>query len=212
MTPADYDAWYQTPRGRWIGQTEYRLLQRMLEPRRGESMLDVGCGTGYFTRRFAADGLAVTGVDLNAAWLAHAAQHASAGEQYVCGDAACLPFPDKSFDLSVAVAALWFVQDQRRTIEEVLRVTRRRFAIGLLNRHSLLYPQKGRSGGSGAYRGAHWHTAAEIRELLAGLPVGNARIQSAVFLPGAGWLAQRVEEILPANWPWGAFIAVSGEV
>lgn len=212
MNPTDYDAWYQTPRGRWIGQTEYRLLQRMLEPQRGESMLDVGCGTGYFTRRFAADGLALTGVDPNAAWLAHAAQHAAAGEQYVCGDATSLPFPDNSFDLSVSVAALCFVPNQRRAIEEMLRVTRRRFAIGLLNRHSLLYPQKGRGGGSGAYRGAHWHTAAEIGELLAGLPVGNARIQTAVFLPGAGWLAQRVEDMLPANWPWGSFIAVSGEV
>ena len=212
MNPADYDAWYQTPRGGWIGQTEYRLLRRMLEPRRGESMLDVGCGTGHFTRRFAADGLALTGVDPATDWLAYAAQHASAGEQYVCGDATCLPFPDKYFDLSVSVAALCFVPDQRRAIAEMLRVTRRRFAIGLLNRHSLLYPQKGRGGGSGAYRGAHWHTAAEIRALLAGLPVGNARIQAAVFLPGAGWLAQRVEGMLPANWPWGSFVAVSGEI
>jgi len=212
VNPADYDAWYKTPRGSWIGQTEYRLLQRMLEPRRGESMLDVGCGTGHFTRRFAGDGLALTGVDLNAAWLAHAAQHASAGEQYVCGDAICLPFPDKSFDLSISVAALCFVPDHRHAIEEMLRVTRRRFAIGLLNRHSLLYLQKGCGGGSGAYRGAHWHTAAEIRKLFVGLPVRNARIQTAVFLPGAGWLTQRLEEMLPANWPGGSFVAVSGEL
>lgn len=26
MNPAEYDAWYDTPRGRWIGETELQLL------------------------------------------------------------------------------------------------------------------------------------------------------------------------------------------
>ena len=56
MTPAEYDAWYDSPRGRWIGETEFRLLQRLLALRPGETLLDVGCGSGWFTRRFAAAG------------------------------------------------------------------------------------------------------------------------------------------------------------
>ena len=31
MNPAEYDAWYDTPRGRWIGETEYALAARQLE-------------------------------------------------------------------------------------------------------------------------------------------------------------------------------------
>jgi len=58
MTPAEYDAWYDSPRGRWIGETEFRLLQRLLALRPGETLLDVGCGSGWFTRRFAAAGKA----------------------------------------------------------------------------------------------------------------------------------------------------------
>jgi protein-L-isoaspartate O-methyltransferase len=46
MNPADYDAWYDTPRGRWIGDTEYALAARLLAPQAGDSLLDVGCGTG----------------------------------------------------------------------------------------------------------------------------------------------------------------------
>ena len=30
MNPADYDAWYDTPRGRWVGDTEYALARRLL--------------------------------------------------------------------------------------------------------------------------------------------------------------------------------------
>jgi 2-polyprenyl-3-methyl-5-hydroxy-6-metoxy-1,4-benzoquinol methylase len=58
MTAAEYDAWYRTPRGEWIGETEYRLLGKLLAARPHETLIDVGCGTGYFTRRFALEGLA----------------------------------------------------------------------------------------------------------------------------------------------------------
>ncbi|WP_294270327.1 class I SAM-dependent methyltransferase [Propionivibrio sp.] len=37
----------------------------------GGRVLDVGCGTGWFTRRLSAlPGMLVTGIDLNAEWLA----------------------------------------------------------------------------------------------------------------------------------------------
>jgi cyclopropane fatty-acyl-phospholipid synthase-like methyltransferase len=59
-----YDAWYQTARGEWIGQQEYRLVRYYLGPRPHETVLDIGCGTGYFTRCFANDQDAnVVGID-----------------------------------------------------------------------------------------------------------------------------------------------------
>ena len=79
MTSADYDAWYDIPRGHWSGYTEYRLLRRLsaLQPR--ETLLDVGCGIGWFTRRFAAThGGHVTGLDRDAEHLAYARAHCHA--------------------------------------------------------------------------------------------------------------------------------------
>jgi len=78
VTPQQYDAWYEAPRGAWIGDLEYRLLRRTLGPRSGASLLDIGCGTGYFSRRLALDGHAVTGVDLDPAMIEYARQRAAA--------------------------------------------------------------------------------------------------------------------------------------
>ncbi|OFZ89772.1 MAG: hypothetical protein A2V78_06120 [Betaproteobacteria bacterium RBG_16_64_18] len=213
MKPADYDAWYRAPRGAWIGEQEFRLLRAMLGPRPGETLLDVGCGTGYFTRRFAADGeCRVTGLDIDCSWAGYAASQSAGNEAYVCGTAIELPFRNGTFDLAISVAALCFVTDQRRGIQEILRVTKRRFAIGLLHRRSLLYWQKGRSGGKGAYRGARWHTESEIRELFAGLPVANLQVRAAVALPAGGAFAQSMEPLLSPWWPFASFIAVAGDV
>lgn len=211
MNPADYEAWYDTPRGRWIGDTEYALAARLLAAQPGDSLLDVGCGTGWFTRRAAADDLRVTGLDPNPAWLDYARAHSSPALNWVEGDARDLPFADASFDHVLSIAALCFVDDERQAVAEAVRVARRRFAIGWLNRTSLLYWQKGRGGGSGAYRGARWHTAGEVRALFSGLPVRNLTVHSAIFLPSATRWARRLEQGMPSALPWGGLLLATGE-
>ena len=208
---ASYDAWYHTPRGSWIGEVEYRLLHRMLAPVPDATLLDVGCGTGYFTRRFAQNaGLRVTGLDPDREWLDYARAHGRPNEVYIAGDARELPFPDASFDFVVSVTALCFIQDQRRALQEILRVTRKRFVLGLLNRHSMLYRQKGRDGGIGAYRGAHWHTVSEVYDLMQSVAARDVLVRTALFVPSAGVAARVIERLAPNLLPWGAFIAVVG--
>ena len=212
MTPAEYDAWYRTPRGRWIGETEYRLLRAMLALAPGASVLDVGCGSGYFTRRLAADGFAVTGLDVSPETVRYAQSQAVTGEPYLLGDARCLPFPDRHFDSCVAITSLCFIREQEQALAEMVRVTRRRIALGLLNRHSLLYRQKGRNGGRGAYRGAYWHTARESRALIVCANLQNIDVRSAIYLPRGGVVARAVENVVPQSLLFGGFLLVAGDV
>jgi len=211
--PAIYAAWYETARGAWIGRIEFALLRELLALGPHESVLDIGCGTGYFTTLFAqlTDG-PVVGLDSNTSWLRYAANRGPSSIAWVAGRGEAMPFPDRSFDVTVSVTALCFIADQQTAIREVFRVTRRRFVLGFLNRHSLLWWQNGRRGGRGGYRGARWHTAREVRELLSSSPFHGIRIRSAILFPTGGRTARWLEEWLSPRLPWGGFLAVVGEV
>jgi SAM-dependent methyltransferase len=210
MTPAEYDAWYDTPRGRWIGEIELGLLLSQLIPHPGDRVLDVGCGTGWFTRRLSnLPGIDVTGIDVDGESLEFARQRDPASS-YVQADACRLPFDDYSFDGVVSVAALCFVADWPRAMKEIVRVCRKRFVIALLNRRSLLWRQKGRDGGVGAYRGAHWHTMKEVRNVLSELPADSISAHSAIYLPSGSWVARSVERCIPTALPVGGLLVFAG--
>lgn len=212
MNAGDYDAWYDSPRGRWIGETEFNLVRRMLDPQSGESLLDVGCGTGWFTQRMAkVQKLEVTGIDLNAEWLNYARERDDKST-YLEASACALPFADKSFDRVLSITALCFITDWPSALAEIVRVTRKRFAIGLLNRTSLLWHDKGQNDGNGAYQGAHWHTTKEFRLALNSLPVKNIRNRSAIFVPSGSRIAVTAERTLPGSLPFGGFLLVTGDV
>lgn len=205
--PHLYDSWYYTPRGRWIARREFSLLMRLLRPHAGCTLLDVGSGTGYFSRRFAANGLHVTGLDAAPAMLEFARKQGG-DVSYVPGDAAVLPFEDGSFDYCTAITSLCFVAEPARALAEMWRVCRRGLALGLLNRHSLLYLLKRKRGG---YRDARWDTQAEVSSWYRPLKSAPVIVHkaSAVWLPDGGRLAHGIESLLPQAWSGGGFLAVT---
>ncbi|VAW75932.1 hypothetical protein MNBD_GAMMA15-949 [hydrothermal vent metagenome] len=204
--PAAYEAWYHTPRGRWIGQQEFSLLIKLVQPVNGQSLLDVGSGTGYFSRAFAEAGLKVTGIDPDTDMI-HYAQAQTGTVDYLQGDARHLPFADNSFDYCTAVTSLCFVDQPVKALAEMWRVSRQGIVLGLLNRNSLLYRSKHNSG---SYRGARWDRWTEVEQWVAQLtPVSiEHRHKTAISLPNGGSLSRLAEQLLPGRLPWGGFIAV----
>lgn len=190
--------------------TEYRLLRRQLAIRPNETILDAGRGTDYFSRRFVQDGHSFVGVDLDLAAATYARGSWTPPLSCVVADMTALPFSDRGFDCVISVTALCFVEDEAKAMKEIARVARRRFALGLLNRDSLLYRTKGRHFGS--YAGARWHSRFSAAALLRDLPVRDVRVATAMLVPGGGPFARVLERLAPASWPWGSFIAVTGSV
>jgi len=98
------------------------------QPRAGETVLDIACGTGIVARLAAMtvpDGQ-VTGLDLNPGMLAVARSVPSEGRPitWIEGSALDLPFPSDSFDVVLCQLGLQFFPDQKRALGEMRRVLR----------------------------------------------------------------------------------------
>ena len=205
--PAACEAWYHTPRGHWIGDREFILLQSLLRADKGSLLLDVGCGTGHFSRRFARLGLSVSGIDPDPAALKFARTQGS-DVHYMQGNAQELPFSDNALDYTIAVTSICFIEEPLQVLREMWRVTRHAMVLGLLNRHSLLHLRKQ---GRGSYLGARWDTASEVTKewLPAFTPAPRQTVlRSAIFLPQGTMIARWSEQWLPGTLPWGSFLAV----
>ena len=105
-----------------------RILIQEANPKPGERVLDVGCGTGIVAREVAsrlAATATVTAVDLSTNMLA-AARAVAAGEgltiEWCEGNAEQLPFRDNAFDLVLCQFALMFVVDKAAALSEMRRV------------------------------------------------------------------------------------------
>ena len=206
ITPQAYEAWYATPRGAWMGCMEAQAMTRLLGIGPQTTLLDVGCGSGWFSRRFATRGSSVYALDPDSAMLAFAHRQNNNKVRYMQGDMLAIPLPDHSVDVVTAVTSLCFVSDQPKAVSEMLRVARHSVVLGLLHRYSLLYLAKH---GRGAYAGAHWHTRTEVRTLcLPFIQIKRIEMESLLFWPGNPTLG-RVFETLPLlPRSLGAFLAV----
>lgn len=112
-------------------QEEVRIARLLMGLGEGDLALDVACGPGNFTRRFAeivgADGLAV-GIDASETMLARGVGELrsapQAGVALVRGDAVHLPFRDGSFDAACCFAALHLFAEPFVALDEMRRVLR----------------------------------------------------------------------------------------
>src|SRR3954453_8609548 len=136
LVPAIYERYWRPALGRVAkGITgpgmaeEIRIARLLLGLGEGETVLDVACGPGNFSREFARavgdDGL-VVGIDASRTMLTRGvADLRSAGLAnlaLVRGDATALPFRDASFDGVCCFAALHLFADPFAGLDEMRRV------------------------------------------------------------------------------------------
>jgi SAM-dependent methyltransferase len=77
------------------------VFSELVAPKAGETGIDLGCGSGAFTRRLAkATGLSMTGMDISPR-LVERAKHVSGGERYLVGDITETGLPPASYDIIV---------------------------------------------------------------------------------------------------------------
>jgi len=141
---ANYESWYYN-KGKKAVEEEKALLKCFIEgyPDAG-TLLEVGCGTGYFTNWFEELGLESLGLDSSSHMIkeAHEKYHLFC----ILGHGLNLPFKARSFDLVTIITTLEFLDRPKEVLQEALRVTRKGLILGVINKHSLLglrYAKKG---------------------------------------------------------------------
>jgi ubiquinone/menaquinone biosynthesis C-methylase UbiE len=132
-----YEDWYATPRGRRADQAERELLERLLAPfGEAEHVLELGCGTGHFTRWLSGRIPRVVGLDRAPAMLAEARRR-SPWLPLIQADVHALPIRGQTIDVAVFMLTLEFVEDPGVALAEAVRVARRGVIAVALNRWSL---------------------------------------------------------------------------
>lgn len=120
-------------------KAEYAEAHRLLRIKRGDVVLDLACGPGNFSRRFARvvapDGL-VVGYDGSKSMLDRAVREAEHDETpclvFARGEATVLPFKAKTFDSVCCFAALHMFPEPFETLSEVARVLKPGGRVALL--------------------------------------------------------------------------------
>lgn len=91
----------------------------------GNSVLDVGCGTGVVAITAARRGAIVSGLDLSPQLLEYADKNkilANVNVDFKQGDVEALPYPDESFDVVLSQFGHMFAPNAQLAIDEMLRV------------------------------------------------------------------------------------------
>jgi len=118
---------YERFMGRWSRDLAPQFV-RFAAVRDGDTLLDVGSGTGALSAALAAAAPSgrVVGIDPAAAYVALAqASQGGARVRFQVGDAQRMDFADATFDRTLSLLVVNFIPDANRAVEEMKRVTRR---------------------------------------------------------------------------------------
>jgi SAM-dependent methyltransferase len=189
---------------------ESRLMLNLLGPVAGESVLDIGCGTGISLEPLLEAGINVTGIDPSPYMLDLAAARLGHRVELYRGFAEDLPFDDNSFNHACFFTSLEFVNDPAKAIEEACRVAKDKIFIGFLNRFALKGFQRRLKGvfTTTIFNRARffsvWELKAMVRTMAGPVPVEWRTVLQ--LTSGKGKYTQAFEQSqLVQRCPFGAF-------
>lgn len=195
---ARYEAWYHTT-GKKTADQEKSLIKDLLSHfPDAETILDVGCGTGFFTNWFESLGLQVYGLDRSKEMILEAKN----AYRLTCvgGDASALPFSANSFDVVTLITTLEFLSNPLQALSEALRITRLGMILGVINKHSWLGLRYRLKGGP-IWRSAQFYTPHELVNMLSNiLPKQYKITYSTTHWPIFTGVSK---------CPWGGFIGLA---
>lgn len=193
----------------------------------GGELLDIGCGTGLFIRRYLKHGGNVTGIDISSGMI-HRAIPFFPTVKFVVGNAENLPFKSESFDSISSLLAFSYLTKPEQTVKDCLRVLRPggRMAVCTLGKNVFTSSlpalfvigekMKIRRVGVGTFV-EHYYSAEEMYRLLENAGYTNISIFRCsfahfTFADPIFSIAKRVEPFIEEKIPYLAYnLIASGQ-
>ncbi|MDH7498850.1 MAG: class I SAM-dependent methyltransferase [candidate division NC10 bacterium] len=159
-----YHPWYERPPGSLLAGLEKKALLPLLSSLERGPLLEVGCGTGYFTAWLAELGFAATGLDRSAPML-KAARERYPRLPFLLASAESLPFLSGSFAAVAFITSLEFIASPGIALAEASRVAKKAILLGVMNRLSP-YVLHLRLRKRSPYGQAKFYSIRELQDLL----------------------------------------------
>ena len=208
-----YDEWYQRAEGKYADALEKELFLRLVQPQGGQSLLEVGCGTGHNLEFFKELGLDVTGIDPSEPMLQIATGKLGSGVRLSLGEANRLEFNDNSFAIVALITPLEFIPDPAGALKEAARVCREKIYVGALNKVSILGIARRVEGRfrKSIYNRARFYTIWEIEGMVKGALDSTSLTWESILCFPLGWhrYCYRIDRALSFHRnPFGAFLGI----
>jgi|YelNatPaOPRAMG01_1025707.scaffolds.fasta_scaffold00833_8 ubiquinone/menaquinone biosynthesis C-methylase UbiE len=134
----DYERWFLSPVGMYVDEKEKDLLINSMRFKRGERVLEIGCGTGRYVQYLTELELDVVGVEPVEEMARKAIQKSAIKkEQIIIGPYENIPVGDNSFENVIFMHSFAFSADKVKVVKEAYRIASKKIGIGFLNKHSL---------------------------------------------------------------------------
>lgn len=128
-----YNSWYKSSKGKTMDRFFEELIPVLVSPRKGERLLDIGCGSGNHLLQLNKKGLDVSGIDASPYMISLARQRLGNRCSLKTGMAEDLPYEDNEFDYSILINTFEFLDDPLQVLREAGRVTKNKILIVVMN-------------------------------------------------------------------------------
>lgn len=218
-----YDSHYDQSQG----QIYYNHICENIMPNipKGGKLLDLGCGTGLFMRRYIALGGEAVGLDISRGMVIKGSEKCSA--DFMTGNAEVLPFRDESFDAVTSLLAFSYLQNPKDMLEESFRILKPGGSISICtlgkNVFTTMVPVAYRIGEKlkikrvgMAYFGEHYYREEELTELFEQIGFSDIKVERKSFAhvdlkPPLYLFTKKLEPFVEEKMPYLAFnICASG--
>ncbi len=145
---ADWYLEYLKDEDNYQSQVILPQLKRILDIKHGQTLLDLACGTGFFSELFHAEGAKVIGVDIGAQLIALAKQNASKDIAFHVSPAHKLGMIETaSVDKIIVILAIQNIKEVKEMFEEAKRVLKPDGTVVIVLNHPIFRIPGGTSWG-----------------------------------------------------------------